>query len=101
MSKSDNPEAIEMLRGVLYEMKQMISYHETQGAKMAAFHACVLGLFHRLQCVDAKEFCEAVGVPASYAIEYRKMLALRKFYIDNSLVLGEQVHLGYPLDDVL
>ena len=52
--------------------------------RQAALHNSKIGMFHfqvlknasSLAGVDGVAFCKAIGVPESYAIEFRKMLKL-------------------------
>jgi hypothetical protein len=47
-------------------------------SKIAMFPFQVLANAAGLRSVDSGEFCRAVGVPATYAAEFRKMLALAR-----------------------
>lgn len=46
--------------------------------KMAMFHYQVLKHAHELQGIDPKGFCKELSVPASYAREFEKMIALAR-----------------------
>lgn len=47
-----------------------------EGKKIAMFHYQVLIHAEELEGVDPVEFCKEIGVPETYATEFRKMLSL-------------------------
>jgi hypothetical protein len=59
--------------------------------KIAMFHFQVLSHAHELKDVDPIRFCKAVGVPVSYATEFRKMLGLARVIRHEGLQL-KQLH---------
>lgn len=48
------------------------------GQKIAMFHYQVLVNAEKLKGLDAVTFCKDVGVPETYATEFRKMIGLAK-----------------------
>ena len=60
------------------QIRRQIQEAARNGNKIAMFHYQVLSHARELTNVDANEFCSAVGVPVSYATEYRKMLSLSR-----------------------
>ena len=46
--------------------------------KMATFHSLVLLHAELLEHLEPEEFCRQVGVPATYHIEFRKMIAVAR-----------------------
>ncbi len=60
------------------EIRQAIESASADGQKMAMFHYQVLANAAELRTANADAFCLAVGVPASYAAEFRKMLGLAR-----------------------
>lgn len=61
---------------MIEQIKQAIREAEASGQKMAMFHFQVLENAGTLESTDPKSFCKQVGVPESYATEFRKMLSL-------------------------
>ncbi len=61
---------------MLEEIKTQIHNAARRKHKIAMFHYQVLIHAHELADIDAVDFCKAVCVPESYAIEFRKMLSL-------------------------
>ena len=63
----------------MYEqIRQAIESAARDGQKMAMFRYQVLANATALRSADPDEFCRAVSVPATYATEFRKMLALAR-----------------------
>lgn len=60
------------------EIRSAISEASAENNKIAMFHYQVLIHARELTGVDSEEFCRAVGVPVSYATEFRKMLGLAR-----------------------
>jgi len=48
------------------------------GQKIAMFHYLVLLNADKLKGLDAVAFCKDIGVPETYATEFRKMISLAK-----------------------
>lgn len=69
------------------EIRQRIQEAELAGHKMAMFHYQVLINANELANVDAIEFCMDVGVPESYATEFKKMLSLARLIQEQGLRL--------------
>ena len=51
---------------------------ETKKQKIAMFHYQILIHAQELKNVDATAFCKEIGVPETYATEFRKMLGLAR-----------------------
>ena len=66
------------------EIRQRILEASHSNQKIAMFHYQVLLNANNLINVDPVEFCDAVGVPQSYATEFRKMLSLAQLMRDNN-----------------
>ena len=49
-----------------------------EGNKTAMFHFLVLKYAEQLSEVDPLYFCNQIGAPASFATEFRKMIAVAK-----------------------
>jgi len=60
------------------EIKKMILSASHSGQKIAMFHYQVLINAEKLSGFDAVTFCKDVGVPDTYATEFRKMISLSK-----------------------
>ena len=60
----------------------------THNQKIAMFHLQVLLNAHELGDYDAVGFCTEIGVPTSYATEFRKMLALRGLMAEQGVALN-------------
>ena len=58
------------------QIKKQIASAALDRDKIATFHLQVLLNASHLTGVDAKDFCKHVGVPESYATEFRKMMKL-------------------------
>jgi len=61
---------------MIEEIRQQINEAELTRTKLAMFHYQVLSHARELTNIDGVEFCNSVGVPESYAVEFRKMLSL-------------------------
>jgi hypothetical protein len=48
------------------------------GQKIAMFHYQVLANAEKLKDIDPVAFCNNIGVPETYATEFRKMLSLAR-----------------------
>ncbi len=73
----------------MYEtIRQAIETAAVHGQKMAMFHYQVLANAAELRSADSDEFCRAVGVPASYAAEFRKMLGLARLMRERGVRLA-------------
>jgi hypothetical protein len=59
-------------------IRQAIEAATRDQQRMAMFHYQVLTHATELQSADPDEFCRAVGVPATYSTEFRKMLSLAR-----------------------
>lgn len=70
------------------KIREAIQSAAESGQKIAMFHYQVLANASALRPVDAVEFCRAVGVPLSYATEFRKMLALASLMQDQGVKLA-------------
>jgi hypothetical protein len=76
-------------RNFMYsEIKAEIQAAALEDAKMSMFHFQVLKNAHDLNSDDPVEFCNRVGVPESYATEFRKMLALAQQIRGHGLALS-------------
>jgi hypothetical protein len=60
------------------EIARHINQSVERRCKIAMFHYQVLINADELLNEDPVHFCRAVGVPVSYAIEYRKMIRLSR-----------------------
>ena len=60
------------------EIRAAIQEAATGGQKLAMFHFQVLMHAHAVATEDPTAFCRAVGVPDSYATEFRQMLAVSR-----------------------
>ena len=60
------------------EIARQIRLAEANGRKVAMFHYQVLKNARMLDKEDPIEFCHAVGMNESYAIEFRKMINLAR-----------------------
>ncbi|MCP5178659.1 MAG: hypothetical protein H6994_01965 [Pseudomonadales bacterium] len=69
------------------EIAKSIREGEAQGKKIATFHLEVLMHAEQLDGDEANEFCHRVGVPLSYATEFRKMLSLAQLMRNRGLVI--------------
>ena len=58
------------------------------GQKVAMLHFQVLKNARQLATTDPTEFCRLVRVPQSYAIEFRKMLALARLLDEQGVRLA-------------
>ncbi len=58
------------------EIAEQVRKAALDNAKIGMFHFQVLKNASRLADVDGVVFCRSIGVPDSYATEYRKMLKL-------------------------
>lgn len=67
---------------MIEEIRRRVHQAALDSQKIAMFHYQVLINAEALRDMDAIEFCAAIGVPETYATEFRKMLSL-------SLVLEE------------
>ena len=63
---------------MLNEINEKIREASSTKDKSAMFHYQVLSNAKKLSGIEAVEFCVAVGVPKSYAIEFKKMLKLAR-----------------------
>jgi hypothetical protein len=61
-----------------------------EDAKIAMFHFQVLKNAQALSNDDPQEFCRKVGVPISYATEFRKMLSLAQLMRRQGAALTHQ-----------
>ena len=71
------------------EIAQYVREAAKYGNKIAMFHFQILKNASRLEDVDPIEFCRNIGVPESYATEFRKMISLAR-------IIQEQ---GYQLEN--
>ena len=60
---------------------------ELKNKKIAMFHFQSLINADEFKGVDAVQFCHDVGVPASYATEFRKMISLAQMIKDEGYQL--------------
>ena len=60
------------------EIRLAVEQAAPAGQKLAMFHFQVLKHAHSLEAVDPTSFCREVGVPDSYATEFRQMLAVAR-----------------------
>lgn len=58
------------------------------GQKIAMFHYQVLVNAEKLKGFDPVTFCRDVGVPETYATEFRKMISLAKLMKEEGTVLS-------------
>ncbi|HET7675032.1 MAG TPA: transcription factor [Gammaproteobacteria bacterium] len=58
------------------EIRNEIHKAAAEDQKVAMLHFQVLKNARQLANTDAKEFCGLVGIPETYATEFRKMLGL-------------------------
>jgi hypothetical protein len=70
------------------KIRQAIESASRDGQKMAMFHYQVLANAAEVRSADPGEFCRAVGVPASYATEFRKMLGLARLMQERGVRLA-------------
>lgn len=61
---------------LIQEIKEAVHHAAESSQKLAMFHFQVLRNATSLENVHPVEFCDAIGVPRSYRIEFRKMLSL-------------------------
>ncbi|MBQ0754675.1 MAG: transcription factor [Gammaproteobacteria bacterium] len=69
---------------MIAEIRERILEAAHENRKMAMFHYQVLLNSAELLNYDPAEFCTAVGVPESYATEFRKMLSLAAVMRDSN-----------------
>ena len=63
---------------MIEQIKAAVHHAEARNQKTAMFHYQVLTHADELEGIDALGFCKEISMPKSYAIEFRKMLALAK-----------------------
>jgi hypothetical protein len=63
---------------VIEQIKTAIQSATGKNQKIAMFHFQVLKNADQLAGMDPKGFCKEVSVPATYATEFRKMIALAR-----------------------
>jgi hypothetical protein len=63
---------------VIEEIAIKVRDAELSGQKIAMFHYQVLVNAEKLKNIDPVAFCNDLGVPESYATEFRKMLSLAR-----------------------
>lgn len=71
------------------EMKTAIHNAAGTNQKIAMFHLQVLKNADSLEGVNAKAFCKELGVPATYATEFQKMLSLARLMKEQGLRLTQ------------
>ena len=60
------------------EIKKAVHAAAASNQKIAMFHFQVLKNAKELAGLNAKAFCEEIGVPATYATEFTKMISLAR-----------------------
>jgi hypothetical protein len=60
---------------VIEQIKAAVRHAEESNQKIAMFHYQVLKNADELEGIDPLGFCKEISVSASYAAEFRKMLA--------------------------
>jgi hypothetical protein len=63
---------------MINEITRKVREAAHRGQKIAMFHYQVLVNAEKLKGLDAVTFCKDVGVPVTYATEFRKMISLAK-----------------------
>ena len=61
---------------MIKEISSKVHEAEKSGQKIAMFHYQVLVNAKELKGFDPVQFCKDIGVPESYATEFRKMISL-------------------------
>lgn len=74
---------------MLEKIKRTIEEAAVSGQKIAMFHFQVLMNADVLETIDPKLFCKQVGVPESYATEFRKMLSLARIMRQQGLHISK------------
>lgn len=73
----------------MYEdIAEQIQLATQDNSKMGMFHFQVSKNASHLTNVDGLVFCQSVGVPDSYAVEYRKMLKLADIIKQQGVTIG-------------
>lgn len=78
-----------MVAPLIREISEKVKNAAHRHQKIAMFHLMVLLHADELKDYDAEGFCAEIGVRKSYAIEFRKMIALREVMRENSIQLIE------------
>ncbi len=63
---------------MISEITRKVRMAADTGQKIAMFHYQVLVNAEKLKVLDPVAFCKDVGVPETYATEFRKMISLAK-----------------------
>ena len=63
---------------VIEQIKAAVHRAGGKKQKIAMFHFQVLRNADELNGIDPKGFCKEISVPVTYAIEFRKMIALAR-----------------------
>lgn len=73
---------------VIDRIKSAVHEAAAENQKLAMFLFQVLKNAKALETMDAVTFCKDIGVPESYATEFRKMLALARVMRDQGATLS-------------
>jgi hypothetical protein len=63
---------------MISEIARRVREAANGGQKIAMFHYLVLINAQQLKGLDAVAFCKDIGVPETYATEFRKMISLAR-----------------------
>jgi hypothetical protein len=63
---------------MIEDIKKAVHAATGSNQKIAMFHFQVLKNAKELQGLNAKAFCKEIGVPATYATEFSKMISLAR-----------------------
>ncbi len=73
---------------VIDEIRAAVHGAAAQKQKIAMFHFQVLKNAAQLDGLDPKQVCRELGVPATYATEFRKMLGLARLMAQEGVRLA-------------
>ncbi|NVN92478.1 MAG: hypothetical protein HXX11_18030 [Desulfuromonadales bacterium] len=73
---------------MIEEITRKIRVAADTGQKIAMFHYLVLVNAEKLKGFDAITFCKDVGVPETYATEFRKMIGLAKLMKEQGTIIS-------------
>lgn len=73
---------------MIEEITRKIRVAADTGQKIAMFHYMVLVNAEKLKGFDAISFCKDVGVPVTYATEFRKMIGLAKLMKEQNTTIS-------------
>jgi hypothetical protein len=72
------------------EITRKIRTAAHSGQKIAMFHYLVLINAEKLKGLDPTTFCQDVGVPVTYATEFRKMISLAKLMKEEGTTISKK-----------